>query len=48
MAAPIDLLDVNVLIALLDPEHVHHEPADGGGGFGSELWNSEYGLQRIS
>jgi hypothetical protein len=27
MAAPIALLDVNVLIALLDPLHVHHEPA---------------------
>jgi hypothetical protein len=27
MVAPIALLDVNVLIALLDPQHVHHEPA---------------------
>jgi toxin-antitoxin system PIN domain toxin len=24
---PVALLDVNVLIALLDPRHVHHEPA---------------------
>ena len=27
MAAPIPLLDVNVLIALLDSQHVHHVPA---------------------
>ena len=27
MAAPVALLDVNVLIALLDSLHVHHEPA---------------------
>ena len=27
MAARIALLDVNVLIALLDPQHVHHEPS---------------------
>lgn len=27
MAAPVALLDVNVLIALLDSQHVHHEPA---------------------
>ena len=27
MAVPVALLDVNVLIALLDPRHVHHEPA---------------------
>ena len=27
MAEPIALLDVNVLIALVDPQHVHHEPS---------------------
>jgi toxin-antitoxin system PIN domain toxin len=27
IVAPIALLDVNVLIALLDPQHGHHEPA---------------------
>ena len=27
MAAPVALLDVNVLIALLDPQHLSHEPA---------------------
>ena len=27
MAEPIALLDVNVLIALIDPQHVHHEPS---------------------
>ena len=27
MAEPIALLDVNVLIALLDPQHVQHEPS---------------------
>jgi predicted nucleic acid-binding protein len=26
MAEPIALLDVNVLIALIDPQHVHYEP----------------------
>ena len=25
MVEPIALLDVNVLIALIDPQHVHHE-----------------------
>ena len=40
MAEPIALLDVNVLIALVDPQHVHHEPshrwfqAHGGHGWG--------------
>ena len=27
MDEPIALLDVNVLIALMDPQHVHHEPS---------------------
>ena len=27
MVEPIALLDVNVLIALVDPQHVHHEPS---------------------
>ena len=29
MAERIALLDVNVLIALIDPQHVHHQPAHG-------------------
>ena len=35
MAEPIALLDVNVLIALVDPQHVHHEP--------SHRWFQAYG-----
>ena len=35
MAEPIALLDVNVLIALVDPQHVHHEP--------SHLWFQSHG-----
>ena len=36
MAEPIALLDVNVLIALVDPQHVHHEP--------SHRWFQAHGL----
>ena len=35
MAEPIALLDVNVLIALVDPQHVQHEP--------SHLWFQAHG-----
>ena len=37
MAEPIALLDVNVLIALIDPQHVHHER--------SHLWFQAQGAQ---
>ena len=50
--SPPALLDVNVLVALFDPEHIHHETAHSWfGGLGSSRWATcpltENGLARV-